>query len=88
VSPTDPHGTDCHEVLGRVYEYLDGELGEPDVERIRFHLDCCAPCLAQYELDTALKALLRRSCACEPAPLELRARIMFRITEVRAELDE
>ncbi len=82
----NPHEVDCSEVLGKVYEYLDGELGEADVVKIRQHLDECGPCLSQYQLDVALKALLRRSCVCEHAPEELRRRIMVRITEVRLEL--
>ena len=81
----NPHETKCSEVLARVYEYLDGEMDEHDVAKIRQHLEECRPCLSQYDVDMALKALLRRSCACEPAPEELRARIMIRITEVRAE---
>jgi mycothiol system anti-sigma-R factor len=81
----NPHETKCTEVLARVYEYLDGELDEHDVAKIRQHLEECRPCLSQYDIDLALKALLRRSCTCEPAPEELRARIMIRITEVRAE---
>jgi mycothiol system anti-sigma-R factor len=86
VSCGNPHEVDCREVLDRVYEYLDGEMGAGDIDRIRQHLDECGPCLKQYDLDVALKALLRRSCACEQAPEELRARIMVRITEVRLEL--
>ena len=82
----NPHETKCSEVLDRVYEYLDGEMNEHDVAKIRQHLEECRPCLSQYDVDLALKALLRRSCACEPAPEELRARIMVRITEVRTQL--
>jgi len=86
VSCGNPHGTDCREVLGRVFEYLDGELGEIDVVRIRQHLEECAPCLSEYDLDVMLKALIRRSCACEAAPETLRARIMVHISEVRLQL--
>jgi mycothiol system anti-sigma-R factor len=81
----NPHETKCSEVLARVYEYLDGELDDHDVAKIRQHLEECRPCLSQYDVDMALKALLRRSCSCESAPEELRARIMIRITEVRTE---
>ena len=80
------HDTDCREVLDRVYEYLDGEMNPSDLTKIRVHLEECSPCLRQYDLDEALKALIRRSCACEPAPASLRERIMLRITEVRLEL--
>jgi mycothiol system anti-sigma-R factor len=81
----NPHETKCSEVLARVYEYLDGEMGEHDAAKIHQHLEECRPCLSQYDIDLALKALLRRSCACESAPEELRTRIMVRITEVRAQ---
>ena len=83
----NPHETDCSEVLDRVYEYLDNELEELDCAKIRQHLDECGPCLKQYDLDLALKALIRRSCACEPAPEELRTKILTRITTVRIELE-
>jgi mycothiol system anti-sigma-R factor len=76
----EPH---CRDILDRVYEYLDGEMLETDQEKVRQHLDDCDPCLSQFELNTALKALLRRSCVCEPAPQELRARILVRITQIR-----
>ena len=55
------------------------ELGR--VRQDRGHLDECGPCLAEYDLDQALKALMRRSCACEPAPAAVRLQIMPRITD-------
>ncbi len=81
-----PHATDCSEVLNRIFEYLDGEMGSEDTKRIRVHLDECAPCLSEYDLDVAVKALVRRSMAMEAAPERLRTQIMVRITEVRLEL--
>jgi DNA phosphorothioation-dependent restriction protein DptG len=36
-------GADCREVLSRVYEYLDGEMPEEDVQRIRDHLRSVIP---------------------------------------------
>ena len=82
----DPHDTDCREVLDRVFEFLDGEMTEEDTARIREHLEDCSPCLSEYHLDTALKARVRRSCGCEPAPDDLRRRILLKITEVRVQL--
>ena len=74
-------------MLDRVYEYLDGELADLDCAKIRQHLEECGPCLAEYHLDEVLKAVIRRSCACEPAPAQLRARILTRITQVRMQFD-
>jgi len=72
--------TDCSEALLRVYEYLDGELGPDDCAKIQAHLDECGPCLREYDLDTTLKALVKRSCGCEQAPDALRTTIMTRIS--------
>jgi len=75
--------TDCSETLHRVYEYLDGEMTMDDTHRIAQHLHECAPCFEQYNLDKALKALVKRSCQCEEAPVALRTQIMARITTIR-----
>jgi len=84
------HGdhTDCSETLHRVYEYLDGEMTQDDTHRIAQHLDECAPCLQQYNLDKALKALVKRSCQCEEAPVALRTQIMARITTIRLQTSD
>jgi mycothiol system anti-sigma-R factor len=81
-----PHETDCSEVLTRVYEYLDGELDTRAVDKIQQHLEECGPCLSEFDLDIALKALVRRSCGGDCAPEELRLRIMVQITQVRLKL--
>lgn len=80
------HDVDCREVLDRVYEYLDAEVTTDDVRKIRQHLDECGPCLAEYDLENSLKALVRRTCQ-DQAPAELRVRIMARITQVRVQLE-
>jgi len=81
----DSDDADCAQALARVYEYLDGEMSPSDLDRIREHVVDCEPCLAQYDLDNALKALVRRSCQ-ESAPADLRDRILVKITQVRIEL--
>jgi mycothiol system anti-sigma-R factor len=86
--PGEVAGSDCSEVLHRVYEYLDGEMTQADTVKIRSHLEECGPCLQEYDLDQALKALVKRSCACEEAPVELRTSIMTRITTIRYQISE
>ena len=78
----NPHDTDCSEVLALVYEFLDGETTDDDRARIAQHLDECQPCLRQYGLEQAVKALVHRSCACEHAPEQLRVQIVTRIRQV------
>lgn len=77
-----PHDTDCRDVLAKVYDFLDGEVTPDDHARIAQHLDECGPCLRQYGLEQAVKALVHRSCGCEHAPEQLRVQIVTRIRQI------
>jgi mycothiol system anti-sigma-R factor len=78
------HG-DCSEVLHRIYEYLDGEMSPEDVTRVARHLEECRPCLAEHDLDKAVKQVVRRACTEGAAPDHLRLRITRSITVVRGD---
>jgi mycothiol system anti-sigma-R factor len=84
-----PHDVPCSEVLARVYAYLDGEIEDTGLgfAKIREHLDECGPCLREYGLEEAVKRLVQKCCASEPAPSALRTKVLVRIREVRAELE-
>lgn len=75
--------TDCSETVLRIFEFLDGEMSPADCARLQAHLDECEPCLREYRVDQTLKAVVKRSCGCEPAPVELRTTILRRLTMVR-----
>ena len=77
----NPHATDCSKVLNQMFEYLDGELGEPDLHLVQEHLDECAPCMTEHDVDKVVKALIRRSCGGEVAPETLRNKIVVHITQ-------
>lgn len=76
---------DCTETVLRIFEFLDGEMSAADCRRMQAHLEECGPCLREYQLDQALKAVIKRSCGCETAPVELRTTILRRLTMVRIE---
>ena len=82
-----PHDVPCSEVLARVYSYLDGEIEDKGFAQIREHLDECGPCLREYGLEEAVKRLVAKHCGCDPAPADLRAKILVRIREVRATIE-
>jgi mycothiol system anti-sigma-R factor len=82
-----PHATDCSEVLEKVYLYLDHEVQPVDFDKIRHHLDECAPCLKQYGLEQAVKSVVQRCCGADKAPETLRVSVMARIQQVRFEID-
>ena len=75
----NPHETPCTEVLDRVYSYIDRELDDLDCAKIRQHLDECGPCLREYGLEEAVKRVVQKHCGCDPAPAELRAKVLVRI---------
>jgi len=54
---------DCHGIMKRLWEYLDGELPPDEADRIRDHLAMCARCYPQYRHQLAFLALVSRAAA-------------------------
>jgi mycothiol system anti-sigma-R factor len=82
-----PHETPCSEVLAELYAYLDEELDPSASVKIHQHLDECGPCLREYGLEEVVKKLVHRCCQSDPAPPELRVKVLVRIQEIRRELE-
>jgi len=80
-----PGNIDCDDVLKDLYLYLDDESDDALRNRIRQHLDGCAPCLKQYGLEQDVRALVTRCCGGDHAPESLHQRIRGRITEMTIE---
>lgn len=80
-----PGNIDCSEVLRDVYLYLDDETDDQLRNRIREHLDACAPCLKQFGLEQDVRSLIARCCGGDRAPAHLHERIKVRITEISIE---
>ena len=78
----EPHDIDCASVLEHVYEYIDHEMADDDLATVKEHLEDCSPCLAEYGLEQAVKALVHRCCS-ETAPEELRAKVLSKIRQVQ-----
>lgn len=77
-----PGGLDCNEVLADVFLYLDNEADEGARERMRVHLDDCAPCLRAFGLEQDVKELVARCCGGDIAPDTLRTRLHIRLEQV------
>jgi mycothiol system anti-sigma-R factor len=75
------------EALGSVTDYLDGKLNYLDVAAIRQHLDVCGSCVREYGLEEAVKRVVEKHCNCDPAPAELRAKVLVRIREIRSSIE-
>jgi len=83
----EPSAGDCADFLERIVYLLDNELDEADSSAVRLHLDECNPCLAKYDLQRTVKAVVARSCH-ESAPDDLRQRVLLRIREVQVQIRE
>ncbi len=81
-----PHKTPCDEVLRRVHEYLDSELQDNDLVKISEHLEECGPCLREYGIEEAVKALVRRACTVVDTPSDLRSKVLYRIRSIAVEV--
>jgi anti-sigma factor (TIGR02949 family) len=62
---------ECEEVLLRLWEYLDRELGPEEAASVGRHLQSCSSCHPAYCCDRAFLALLARQRATCPAPRSL-----------------
>jgi len=69
---------ECEEALDRLFEYIDHELPEDEIDRIGEHLKECPPCHAEHVINEKIKRMVNRT-GTDTAPDELRARILSTI---------
>ncbi len=72
--------TDCEDAVGRIYEYLDGELDGATLTHIEVHLRRCSPCLEAYDFHAELRQVVRSKCA-QSMPPELRSRLLAMLAD-------
>ena len=59
---------DCHDVMKRLWAYLDGELPPEAVGEVREHLAVCARCYPQYRFQLAFLAAIARTATPQARP--------------------
>ena len=50
----------CEELLEHLYEFVDSEMSENDVARLRRHVADCHTCREATDMETKVRLLLRR----------------------------
>ena len=80
--------TDCRKVLGRLWEFLDGEIPQREAHEIREHLADCEHCLPRYRFQLRfLNALVRaHASGAVPRP-EFVRRLRQALTEIGDDLE-
>jgi anti-sigma factor (TIGR02949 family) len=79
-----PEHVDCQRVLERVYEFIDHELDTASSDAIRTHLVACEPCLERFDVEQAVKALVRQHCGGDQAPNKLREKVLGQLAAARS----
>lgn len=75
-------GDECEGALERLYEYLDGELPADVFAEVEEHLDDCAPCGHERDVNRKLIEVISR-CPKEAAPEDLREKVLSIIATTR-----
>ncbi|MDR1188534.1 MAG: mycothiol system anti-sigma-R factor [Bifidobacteriaceae bacterium] len=73
----------CEEALPRLYQFIDEELSERELEAMRDHLDGCDNCAYEHEVRSKLKTVVREACL-DVAPPSLRDKVVGRLAELRS----
>lgn len=74
---------DCHDVMRRLWGYVDGELPADESQAVAEHLTMCARCNPQYRFQLTFLAALVRSHARVPEPRpEFRQRLRAALATV------
>ncbi|MCW5912270.1 MAG: mycothiol system anti-sigma-R factor [Cyclobacteriaceae bacterium] len=66
----------CMEMLQVI---IDGEATDEQQEYFKSHMDRCLPCFKSYDLDMAIKRLLKSRCCGGDAPADLVEQIKLQI---------
>ena len=85
MSCSDGTSPDCSQALEKLYLFIDHEMDDASCDEIEAHIESCAPCLDQYDLERLVKSLVMRSCH-EVAPEPLRDKVLLSIRTVQVQI--
>lgn len=71
----------CQEAVRRLWDYLEGEVHGPDLERLEHHLERCRRCCAELEFTEELQRFMRAS-ADEEIPADVMSRLNATLEEL------
>lgn len=71
----------CEEALKRLFEVVDKEASQYDVDEVQKHLEQCESCMARYEFEYMFKTFVKDKAASPEKIDRLKGRILNRIDE-------
>ncbi len=73
----------CAEVLKKLDDYLDRELGPEEVRKVGEHLETCAVCAAEHRFEASVLSEIRTKLRRIEVPRELRQKLSRLLSEPR-----
>jgi len=74
MTPDHP-AIDCRAAIDHLYAYLDGELSDDVRGAVEAHLERCAGCFPQFQLERTFLRFLDARASAQRAPAAVRRRI-------------
>jgi len=71
-----PEAITCQEALRLVHDFIDGELENVSHVEVEKHFEVCQRCYPHLRLEQSFREAVRRACARDKAPPELRERVL------------
>lgn len=62
---------DCMKLVGQLYQLLDGEIEQHQVEFLQEHLEECGDCLMRLGVEAHFTQMVRQRCAGGDCPDEV-----------------
>lgn len=78
----------CEDVLGRLWDFLDGDLGSEEEAAVQKHLELCDRCYPQYDFQRAYFEYTRKIRSREATPPALRHRLFEKLLSEEASGEE
>lgn len=75
------HGRDCEETFRRLDDYVDRELTPEEAREVLGHLERCACCADEFEVEQELLDMLKEKLRRIAAPPGLLERIVARLDD-------
>lgn len=73
----------CREALNKLYDVIDNEASQHDVEKVKEHLQACKHCLSRFEFEKLFKAFVSEKSASSASVTDkLKADILKKCDEI------
>lgn len=71
---------DCRQILKLYQLYVDNEMDDSLIDRIKSHMEECTDCQYRIKFEMEFKTTIKKKVRTRPAPQDLKERIKKKLT--------